>query len=410
MFWNGAVSDPSCSETRESSGRSLTTSATEIIQRRFLRCVCIQGVVIATVISAAASRGIAQESFLDEFRSVNAYVPEHDETLRSPSLTSQQQGFESDSGRSTYTSETDSAGGFETPDWDSPIHHSSFAEFCTPENGPCESDAEVACDVKFDRMRSGCYQGSQASYGWLSDNPDSGLSIRTLDTSATFAVPLGSLEHLIMFTPFFRADIPEGAATLDLPDGLFETGVKTFWRRPINDRLTSSVLFTPSVRSDFETTENAFRLFGMGLLTWKCAPEKLTLSGGVIYTGREDFPILPAMGLLWTPSPRWRMDLQFPSPRLSYRILKDGANSETWVYLAGVFGGNTWAVTRASGLPDELTIRDLRLVTGVEHLLTRNRGVFAETGLVFDRSLEYATVAFERDLDAAYMLRAGISF
>ncbi len=113
---------------------------------------------------------------------------------------------------------------------------------------------------------------------------------------------------------------------------------------------------------------------------------------------------------MWTPTPEWKFDVQFPSPRISRRVMKDGQNSETWAYLSGVFGGNTWAVERPSGTEDELTIRDLRLVIGLEQLLPENRGLFVETGYVFNRSVEYERIPSERELDSAIMLRGGISF
>ena len=370
----------------------------------------IQGSLIAAALLLIPRQGLAQDSFLDELRIVDSPEFETGRTHRPRFLTSTPHDAESDSGRSGYTSESDPSKGIEPHERDSQIHAVSAEEICASEGNATEYVPDDLCDIPLVRFRDTCYQGSQASYGWLGDDPDTGLAIRTLDTSANFAVPLGSMDHLITFSPFFRADMLDGAAALDLPDSLYEAGVKSLWRRPINDRLASIVVFTPSVRSDFETSEGAFRLFGTGLLTWKWIPKTVVLSGGAIYTGRADFPVLPTMGILWTPTPRWRMDLQFPAPRLSYRIRKDGAHSETWLYLAGVFGGNTWAVTRASGLADELTIRDLRLVTGIEHLLTKNRGVFLETGLVFNRSIEYTTVPLMQDQDSSWMLRAGISF
>jgi len=366
--------------------------------------------LIATALLLTAAQGFAQDSFLDELRIVDSPDFETGRTHRPRFLSSPQPDTESDSGRSGYTTESGPSKGMEPHEWDSQIHTVGAEEICASEGDATDCVPDDLCDIPLVRFRETCYQGSQASYGWLGDDPDTGLAIRTLDTSANFAVPLGSMDHLITFSPFFRADVLDGTAALDLPDSLYEAGVKSFWRRPINDRLATIVVFTPSVRSDFQTSDGAFRLFGTGLLMWKWIPKKVVLSGGAIYTGRADFPVLPAMGLLWTPTPYWRMDLQFPSPRLSYRIGKDGAHSETWLYLAGVFGGNTWAVTRASGLADELTIRDLRLVTGIEHLLTKNRGVFLETGWVFNRSVEYTTVPLMQDLDSTYMLRAGISF
>ncbi len=300
--------------------------------------------LIATALLLTASQGFAQDSFTDELRIVDSSEFETGRTHRPRFLSSQQHDTESDSGRSEYTTESDPSKGIEPHERDSQIHAVSAEEICASEGNATEYVPDDLCDIPLVRFRDTCYQGSQASYGWLGDDPDTGLAIRTLDTSANFAVPLGSMDHLITFSPFFRADMLDGAAALDLPDSLYEAGVKSLWRRPINDRLASILVFTPSVRSDFETSEGAFRLFGTGLLTWKWIPKTVILSGGAIYTGRADFPVLPTMGILWTPAPRWRVDLQFPAPRSSYRIRKDGAHSETWLYVAGVFGGNTWAV------------------------------------------------------------------
>jgi hypothetical protein len=268
----------------------------------------------------------------------------------------------------------------------------------------------IDCDAPLVRHRNGFIQGAQVNYSSIGDDPATGIVVRTVDTSASFAIPLGSMENLISITPYFRADLLEAAAIFDVPDSLYDTGVKMLWRRPISERLGSMILVTPSVRSDFQTSENAFRLFGLGLLTWQWVPKTLSISGGAVYTGREDYPVLPAMGLLWTPSPRWKYDIQFPSPRISYRLAKNGCEHETWGYVSGVFGGNTWAVKRTGGVSDELTLSDLRLVLGLEHLQPQNRSVFVEAGYVFNRSIEYTNIVFQQDLDAAMMLRMGVSF
>lgn len=279
-------------------------------------------------------------------------------------------------------------------------------EICAEQS--CEQCTD--CEAPLVRHRNGFVQGVQVNYSSIGDDPATGIVVRTVDTSASFAIPLGSMENIISITPYFRADLLEAAAIFDVPNSLYDTGVKMLWRRPISERLGSMILVTPSVRSDFQTSENAFRLFGLGLLTWQWVPKTLSISGGAVYTGREDFPVLPAMGLLWTPSPRWKYDVQFPSPRISYRLAKNGCEHETWGYVSGVFGGNTWAVKRTGGVSDELTLSDLRLVFGLEHLQPQNRSVFVEAGYVFNRSIEYTSVAFQQDLDAAMMLRMGVSF
>ncbi len=281
----------------------------------------------------------------------------------------------------------------------------AFAGFDTG----CTTDIDC-CDAPLIRYRTTCFQGAQAAYGVIPGGDADGLGIKTLDLLGTFAVPFGSMDHVISFTPFFRMDQLNAVPSLDVPDSLYETGVKSFWKKVQNERLTMMVLFTPSVRSDFQSSQQALKLFGMALLQWKLVPEKLSMTGGAVYTGRQDYPVLPAMGLYWTPSPLWKLDIQFPSPRISRRLLKDGDKSETWAYLSGVFGGNTWAVKRASGQDDQLTLRDLRLVLGVEHLLRENRGVFVETGWVFSRSMEYTNTPGQMDFGDAILLRAGIQF
>ncbi len=281
----------------------------------------------------------------------------------------------------------------------------SFAGF----ESTCAPDFDD-CELPLIRYRDTCYQGTQAAYGVIPGNSSSGLGIRSLDLFGTFAVPLGSMDHLISFTPFFRMDDLDASSALGLPNSLYEVGVKTFWKRVINERLTTMVLFTPSVRSDFNSSQDAFKLFGSGMLWWKIVPDKVSIFGGAMYTGRQDYPVLPTMGIYWTPSPLWKYDIQFPSPRISRRILKDADVSETWAYVSGVFGGNTWAVKRTNGQDDQLTLRDLRLMLGVEHLRQKNRGVFVETGWVFSRSMEFTNTPGQIDFGDAIILRAGIQF
>ncbi|MDA1232537.1 MAG: DUF6268 family outer membrane beta-barrel protein [Planctomycetota bacterium] len=325
----------------------------------------------------------AQSSFLDEFR-LQSDLQDSDDQEHSAAHTMRD---ESVSGRALLDDATQFAG---------------FESDYAPELNNI--------DVPLVRHRTTSFQGAQSAYGFIPSGGSDGLGIQTFDLLGTFAVPIDGMDHVITFTPFFRMDQLNPNATLDVPDAIFETGVKSFWKKVINERLTTMVLFTPSVRSDLQSSNDAFKLFGMALLQWRFTPDKLSMTGGAIYTGRQDFPVLPTMGLLWTPSPVWRFDIQFPSPRFSRHILKDNNNSETWAYLSGVFGGNTWAIKRASGQDDQLTLRDLRLVLGVEHLLRENQGVFVETGWVFSRSVEYGSTPGQIDLGDAIMMRAGIQF
>ena len=143
------------------------------------------------------------------------------------------------------------------------------------------------------------------------------------------------------------------------------------------------------------------------MLNWDAKPNRLSVSMGVVYLGRADLPAVPAVGLKWTPRPEIKLDLRFPESRLSYRIEKNGGSSETWAYISGGIGGNTWAVTRASGMTDELSVRDLRLTLGIEKIVDGGGGWFAEFGYAFDRSIEYEITQTEVPLNDGILLRAG---
>ena len=114
-------------------------------------------------------------------------------------------------------------------------------------------------------------------------------------------------------------------------------------------------------------------------------PDKLSLSFGAVYLDRADLPLLPAVGLTWTPKPSTRLDLQFPQSRFAWRLAKDGTASETWMYTSVGIGGNTWAVTRANGDSDQVSLDDIPLMLGAEHIVDGGGGWFANVGYAFNQ-------------------------
>jgi hypothetical protein len=266
--------------------------------------------------------------------------------------------------------------------------------------------------------------------GWLIATEGNDLSSSYLETSLSVGIPLGlvrqklsganersfgaepvtadaGVPEILSITPAFRVDFMDAAPGIDVPTELFETGVSLFYRKTISNRLSAMAIVRPSVRSDFTTSDNAFRLFGLGLLTWDCVPEELSLSFGAVYLDRADLPLLPAVGLTWTPRTTTRLELQFPQSRLSWRLAKDGAACETWTYLSAGIGGNTWAVTRTDGTTDELSLGDIRLGLGLDHIIDGGGGWFAELGYAFNRHIEYQSTQTRVNLSEGIVLQAG---
>lgn len=264
-----------------------------------------------------------------------------------------------------------------------------------------DTEAELA------KFKKQALQSISLTTGFLADTGDGGLSSSYLDASIGSGIPLGSLDNILGITPRFRIDWVDADPSIDVPSQLYQFELQFFYRRVINERLSAIVVFSPSIRSDLTTSDNAFRIFALGLLNWECVPDRLTLSGGAVVLGRADLPVLPAIGLTWTPSRVVQLDLRFPSSMLAYRFAKDGRRSEKWAYGSIGLGGNTWAVTRQSFQPDELSTRDIRLTLGIEKRLDGGGGWFAETGYAFDRRLEYESDGSELNLGDALFCTAG---
>lgn len=269
-----------------------------------------------------------------------------------------------------------------------------------------------ACDQPFEeielaRFKQQALQSVSVTGGGLFEFDDHELNSSFLELSIGTGIPLGSLDNILGVTPRFRIDWIDAAPSIDIPSELYEFELQFFYRRPIRKRLSMLAIFSPSIRSDLTTDDQAFRIFALGLVNWECIPDRLTVSAGAVVLGRADLPVLPALGVVWTPNRFTKLDLRFPLTKLSYRLAKRGGESETWAYLAGGLGGNTWAVTRVTDQTDELSLRDYRLSIGLERLVNGGGGCFAEFGVALGRRLEYENDDTEISLDDAAVFRAG---
>jgi hypothetical protein len=110
------------------------------------------------------------------------------------------------------------------------------------------------------------------------------------------------------------------------------------------------------------------------------------------------------------PSDDLQIDLYFPRPRIAQRLPNFRA-LESWLYIAGEYGGGNWTVERDFG-DDRIAINDVRAIIGVEWYGQRGVTGFVETGYVFDRELvsQAAIPTRTLDLQDTIMLRLGLEF
>jgi hypothetical protein len=87
-----------------------------------------------------------------------------------------------------------------------------------------------------------------------------------------------------------------------------------------------------------------------------------------------------------------------------------GAGYEDWAYFLAEFGGNTWAIQRASGVGDKVTLADYRLMVGVERKLNGGAGYRLEGGYVFGRRVEYLSGVGDFTPPSTFIVRGGVTF
>jgi hypothetical protein len=239
-----------------------------------------------------------------------------------------------------------------------------------------------------------------------------GLGLTTIDTSLTIGMPAPTVESPLLVTPGFGAtfvDEVAGPSDPGLPAQLYESWLQARWLSKLGERFGVDLAVAPGWYSDFvNDTPEAFRITGHGFGAWE-ARKDLRVVAGVIYLDRYDVNLLPAGGLLWTPSEAQRHEIIFPRPRFAWRVA-EGRRAAQWVYVAGEFGGNQWAVRRDSGANDVVVYHDYRLIAGWERRpadLGANWRI--EAGWVTGRLVEYyLTDTGDYRPDDTFLVRGGL--
>jgi len=213
----------------------------------------------------------------------------------------------------------------------------------------------------------------------------------------------------LAITSGFQHIFLDGPKRTDLPPNLYSAYIEIAWKQPLTPRWSYELAVAPGIYSDFDnTSSDAFRITGRGLVFY--GHSKATqLVFGVLYLDREDVTVLPAFGIIHAPNEDVRFELLFPKPRISKRI-NNGPLFEQWVYVAGEFGGGSWAIDRATGAKDIVTYSDWRLILGFEQRHENGHAFLLEAAYVFNRELEYRSERGDFEPNSTMMFRAGVMF
>jgi len=275
-----------------------------------------------------------------------------------------------------------------TGDWDDPSG-SPYAQQ-TPRTGP-ELRGSMGPGRPPD-AREGFFQKLILHNTWLAPGGGDDLGIYQWEAKSVWALPTPIRQAPLLITPGFSMYFLDGPEVTDLPPRVYDAYLQLRCLWPALSWLTLDASVGVGAYSDFDHWQSeALRIpgYAAGVITFR--PE-LKLILGAAYLDREDISLIPVAGLIWRPSDDWLFELLPPRPRIARRVdwpvlQREGA--EKWLYLAGEFGGGSWAITRASGLEDIATYRDFRLMLGIENKVLRALSWRVEGGYVFGRKLSY---------------------
>ena len=204
---------------------------------------------------------------------------------------------------------------------------------------------------------------------------------------------------------------------LGLPTDLYVTDLGLAWMRRINERWMMRFMAGASFATDGKNgSSDAWRFRGGAFALYRRNP-RWTWTFGALALGRNDLPVVPAVGVIHQPSPAVRIDLIMPRPRLSF-LLVDGGARQQWGYVGMGLNGTTWGVQRVAGVDDQLTYGDFRAVVGWTSTptpdpgipFTRGRKLGIELGYVFSRDFEWENDGSIIRLDDTLMLRGSANF
>lgn len=284
--------------------------------------------------------------------------------------------------------------------------------YCTGNNG-CQHcnwwNRIVSYEKPLKRTKDSFFQLFESEAAWIGGDDE--LQITEVNTMLRVGVPLNAArDSILALQPGLRTFSLNGPEVVDVPEQLYDAQLSIVWRKTYSDRWQTNIWLQPKIRSDFETSEDNFFFSGGAFAKYTWIPDKFDLYFGALYLDRDDISFLPGAGVIWMPTPDWRYELLLPRPKIAKRLVRIGDEREKWAYLSGQLGGGSFAVTRQTGQPDKVTLKDLRLFLGLETVRLGGGGTFCELGYVFNRGLEYKSTDVEYDFSDALVFRGGLRF
>lgn len=228
---------------------------------------------------------------------------------------------------------------------------------------------------------------------WTPPGGREGMGISRFDSSITFVLPgpkgFWKNQSYFLISPNFTYTYLDWEGRTSFPDSLYKAGLGITWMQPIDQKKSLMISATPSFSGDGKESKDSVRCSAVLGMNWTLN-EKWTVLFGIAYLDRNDLSFLPYGGLIWTPTPLWRVELIAPQARIAKRYWRT-ANSpiEHWFYLGGGIDGGSWAIQSTYDQADFAMYREFSLLLGYEHVNKNSCTWNFELGYLFARRMEF---------------------
>jgi hypothetical protein len=249
--------------------------------------------------------------------------------------------------------------------------------------------------------------GTQTSVAWLAAGGKSGFGTLDIDVNHSWLFGYDEWPPLTI-TPGLGVHLWSGPIHIDLPPRVYDAYLDLQWRPIERENWGLSVGLTPGLYGDFENFNGkTFQLTGWILGNYQLSENSL-LVGGAAYVRQLNQSLLPIGGIIWTPTDDWRLELIVPTPKISRRILQADSSS-MWCYVAGQYGGGSWAIADTTDSNVLLAYSDLRLLLGIESFQSNGLQYSLDVGYVFARNLSVDDVSIFDPQDTV-LLQASLAY